>query len=207
MSRSYWDYLHRVPPQSYELAEPISVYRALALRNKLQLLCDVSTQHRINWVAPQITEGGFDGFGIGSLTTERILLWTQEFEQSWQRPEWPSGFDVVVAITRYTGGSDEVQAVVRIVPASAPVNDLSAPVLFTSETSTTGESTTAVVDEQVFFDLRVDPRGMFLEHAITEDGVSRRVQQGLLRIEIALRVPGTSQGWIDEVLVREYVCR
>lgn len=207
MSRPFVDYLLRVPPQSYEDEEPISAYRALALRNKLQLLTDLSTQVRINVAAVSYPGIGFDGFSIDASTTERFLLWTQEFELSWLRPDWPAGLDICMALFRGAGGSSEAQAVIRIVPASAAVNDLSAPVLYTGQVATSGASTTAVLEEQAFFSTRVDPSGLFLEHSITENGAVQRVRQCLMRAEVALIAPTGTQARITELLVREFVCR
>ena len=211
MSRPYYDYLHRVPPGSFASGAPLSVHRVLTLRSNVQLLVDLSAQHRFNFVAPVPTESGYDTFWYGypdGAAADTYALWQHEIEHAWQRSEWPNGIDLVVAISRSvhgTGGAD-VEASVRVVPASAPVNDLSVVPYYAVALETAGEGTTDEIDTRIFFSTPVEQRGAFIEHSLAEDGSFRSVRQGLARIEIALFVPENSSGGITEIYFREFVC-
>lgn len=208
--------LIRLPVGSYANANPVSTWRALVMRNNLQYQVNLLCQHRVNWVSAFPDGSGvnsfwfdtFSGDGVGGDSEDEFTqVWSQEFERTWQRSDYPCGLDVRVKAAVGAGGIGDVTIRVRILPASAPYNDLSYPAFFDVSESTTGVDTTCLVEGLIMPEERESHEGRFIAHSILEDGAVRSPKQGLDRIEVALTVPEDDEGGLVAVLVREFVCQ
>lgn len=208
----------RNDPESYSAENPVSAWDAVVMRSNLQYWINLCTQHRVNWVSTagtftydsQTYREGFwfdynDGAGVG------VRRHSIEFVHTWIRSDYPTGLDICIAALA-PSASDQLGVVARILPASAPLAPLRDATL--SDQAALWESTvtvsgpdTGVIEEQVFFNEAIESSGMFLEHSITEGGVTTKPRQALLRLEIVMLLLSGDEGGITEVLVREFMCQ
>lgn len=205
----YFGGIHRIPPGSYNEGYPLSVYRALAMRNNIQFCVDQITQHRINIVGPPFNEAGYDGILVDTNgEPARTFIWSHNFEWTWIRQDWGTALDVDVVAVVGDGGGDDLGMTVRVVPASAPFNDPTAGgALFVAGGTTVGVGTTVHVSGLYvpnYAGVSPDKASVFEQHAIDENGVRQTVLIAKLRIEVVLNVPADDYGAIESVLVREF---
>jgi hypothetical protein len=195
----------RVPLDSYEYGAPVSVYRAFALRNNIQFLIDECPQVRVNWcAAPDAPEFDADRF-----ETDFTAVWTQDFEHTWIRPDYPTSLDVyaLAVAPGYDSGTFTMR--LRVVPASSPLNDLSVVPLVDLSASKVADGSGAllVIDEQVRFTDRLDQLGIMQQLSTKEGDFFRSPRVALMRVEVTLTPPPGTVVALTQCQLREFVCQ
>lgn len=104
--------IERIDEDSFDYWNPVSTYRAWALRNNLSHLVDEYAQHRINW-----------SLATSDPTFHTIVLgipWTQVFMHSWLKPNRPANLHIIISLQAAPGeGTDfDVDIFVRVSPAT-----------------------------------------------------------------------------------------
>jgi hypothetical protein len=153
---SKYGYVVREFVDSFEYHNPTDTVRAYLIGNNIAHLCDESTQHRINWIAS--APAGGDSF-LTTSNSQRI--WCQEFPQTWLREDRPTNLEYRVAASiGSSGGTPELEVRCRVVPASYPVGDTSAPALVDETATTTSATSAYIIDLFTDFDTNGVPDGL-----------------------------------------------
>ena len=196
--------LIRIPRLSLVADEPVSVYRAGALRNNLQHLTDMMPQHRINWAGTS----GNDQQYVFAANDGITHYWSSVFLHTWINGSYPCGLDVQICGKTDATGDMNVRA--RVVPHRnhATVFDLITAPMWEDSGITSSASSDEVISS-IYLPGTTPPASHgFRKFTIVENEKARAVRVCLSRLDIEWEVSGsidsTSVSGLTRVSVREF---
>ena len=202
-------FIVRVPPGSFDDDDPVSVYRAWALRNNIQHLTDMMPQHRINWAGHEDNDQQYlfaaNDYGTPGGT---IHYWSAVFLHTWIHGTYPCGLDVQICGKTDATGDLNVKA--RIVPhrnGGSVFNAVAEP-MWEDSGITSSASSDEIISSIYYPDTTPPASHGFRKFVIVENEKARAVRVCLSRLDIEWKVTGsidsTSVSGLTQVSVREF---
>ncbi len=211
---TYAGLLVRIPAQSLDDDEPLSVYRAWALRNNLQHLVDMYPQHRVNWAGHSDNDQQYlftaNDYGSPGGT---IHYWSAVFLHTWIHREYPCGLDIQIC-GKTDDGAGNVSSDMHV-KASVSPHVIGGTVLDTVTDPMWEDSghITLATSEEVISSIYYPDTTSPVSHGwrkfpTVEDGKTRSVNICLSRLDIEWKVTGSddssSTSGLTRVSVREF---
>jgi hypothetical protein len=200
---------------SFGAYEPLSAWRAWAMRNNLAHLVDESTQVRINWVAGPVANGDSWFPPHPSDANGLTCYWAATFPHTWLRSDVPVNLDVLITARGKSDDGRPVSVYWRIVPHLESLHDPKAVNLWAGVTTFTSgngvwSNVVTVADQRIALTgppnlaMAKEETGAISSGVYEDDGYVHAPLLHLARLEILTMRDAHQDIAVTSVYVREY---